>query len=402
MSEKIQASHGETERTRQMQGIPWAGTNLPEELLEVQQHIRQLIDAGYGYRFMESYLSQHGYGVNIIRHAFKQLTGLRAEDAVNFNWQYSPGNIPGLNLGWGHAKNGKGSYFIMPIANWYMVFHQESDMIRREESRHLTIQEAYDACKKLVKKLERWDPPVKERKTIVDVSRLYKQPHLFMNARITPLCKQLDATHSLAERKALIRQAYSMGLCDEDTRAALLNVYADDEMVETVIKDEVQREVEDVESRPIADGEYRTPQEVLDTKKVELAPAVNQGEIMDSIIKYVFEKNAMLHEFDVVIGQTVFKPVTPVGQPTASPDETDVTNTSAWVAVFLHITDKVSGHTKYGLVTFQIIDNNIDTKDVIKGLDDKHYGITDEGLSEYFTNERQRSALDDNSPSVGR
>ena len=53
---EVIASHGGIEVARALQGISYAGLNLPEELLEAEGHIRDLIDAGYGYRYMEGYL----------------------------------------------------------------------------------------------------------------------------------------------------------------------------------------------------------------------------------------------------------------------------------------------------------------------------------------------------------
>jgi len=385
----IQGTHGNWEATRALQGIQWAGTNLPEELLEVEKHLREMIDAGYSYRFMEGFLMQCSYGVNVIRRAFETLTGLKVEDAVNYKYIYSPGNIPQINLGWGYAKKGNDVYFVMPMAHWYMVFCQKEDKVRLDVSKHATIMDAIEALGKLVKKVERWDPPVDPQKTKIDMSQLYKQPQLFMHAsNFRNLCERLQTITSSTERILAIDKSYANGSISKPMREALLTTVAEAGLEEEVVKSKLQKMTDEAMAQPIETQMPRTPQEGFNRMKTGMGPGNDDAYIINEINQRIGTLNEQLKEFDVTIDSHEMKRTIPNGMPSPSSDEPDVMNASHWVAMYLRITDKASGAWKPGLMTFEVIGNDVSTSGVIKGIDDRKYAPDDQGLADYFAKER--------------
>ena len=135
----------------------------------------------------------------------------------------------------------------------------------------------------------------------------------------------------------------------------------------------------------------RTPQEFLDKKKIDYMPAMNQSAVIEQIARVIHETNSTLNEFDVVMGDHVFHAMEPAGKSSAPSDDVDYTNAAAWVAVELQITDKVSKSSKFGMATFEVINNDLHFRGRFKGVDNVIYGLNEEGLASYFSTERNVS-----------
>jgi hypothetical protein len=371
--------------TKSMQGIEWAGTGTPEELIQVKNHLQDMIKAGYSFRFMESYLMQCGYPPNMIRRMFHYITGITAEDAVNYKYIYSPGNIPGINLGWGYAKKGKDVYFIMPITNWYVVFCQKDDRTRVEVSKFPTIMEAVEAMEKLVKNVERWDPPVKEVKTKLDVTQLYKQPQLFMHAaEFRNVCDEMSRYGMYADKKVVADRAYANGIITKAMHETLLVTIAERALEEEVTKETLRKKTDDAMTRP-ADKIPETPQQFYDQKKSD-ANNIGHDDVMVRMTHaHVQKLSDELRDFDLAPLSTVVNRLSP-DKESAKPsgEESDVMHADAWVAVELMITDKANHITKKGFFTAEFVDGDLVTKDIIKGVDNEPYSPTDESMKDYF------------------
>lgn len=382
----IQSGHGETERTKRLQGIPWAGTNLPEELLEVEGHLREMIDAGYSYRYMENFLMQHGYGVNVIRKAFTILTGIKPEEVVNWQTIRTPHNIPSVNLGWGIAKKKHdGSYFIMPISIWYTVFHQKDDVTRIEVSKYPTIMEAREALEKLVSAVSIWDPPVKPQPSKIDMSQLYKQPQLFMNATaFKNVQQQLQNIAAPEQQRRLIDQAYINGSITKDMRNCLLKM-ADvpDISVEDEVKHELgQEEANDIKSRPMSEIFPTSPQEYFERGIRSQDPSGNVAEAIDQVAAFLQSTNHQLKNYDIEAVDYWWHKMASINNDMV--DENDIMNAQAWVAVQVKVIDKSSNTNKGGLMVFNIINDQISTDATMQGTDKRPYSLNDIGLADYF------------------
>jgi len=141
---------------RILQNRAYAGTRLPEEIIELEQNLRAFIEYGQmTYGRIEDFLADLGYRKNQIRDMFKKITGIdprhfyyeRFNDYIN-----TPPTIPGLNYAWGVSKNAKFDfYFVMPWVYGFCIFGQKGDLERSEVSFHYTLSDAKEALKKLVK-----------------------------------------------------------------------------------------------------------------------------------------------------------------------------------------------------------------------------------------------------------
>ena len=355
---EIVASHGEMERTKEQYDLKWVGINQPEQLLEIEDKIRQEVEIGKGYLDIEKFLMGMGYGVNLIRRGFKKLYGISAEQATNYEgWMDSPGNIPQYTMAWGYAKKGKDVYFLMPGVNWYSVLCQKDDMNRVEVSKHMTLDEAVVAIEKLVKQLERYCPAVKDLKLPkkgegTDATQFNKNPQIWTQA---------DAEKKMQE-EAVMEQ---LGDIEKET-------------MKRPIKEELTE---------------KTPKQFFERKKIEQRYAMLPANVVNSISEYLAQASARLQDFDLSVASFKYTSIQPSegASKSTSMDEPDIMNATASVSVLLEITDKRSEsgvNKKLGLMVFSIVQNNVFTSDVLKGEDDVPYALTDEGLQNYFRTER--------------
>lgn len=392
---EIVATQGDLERTRILQNVEWAGTNLPQELLQVMQWIRELIDAGHTYLYIEKNLMSLGFGFNTIRRAFQRLTGMRAEDAVNFDWQQSPGTIPQFTHGWGEGKKKGEYYFVMPGVDWYGVYCQEDDITRIETSRHGILSEAMEALAKLVKKVERWDPPVRDLKpkpgTIDPEPLKFNHQQIYMQAG--RIAHALEEAKDNVERVALTKRAYRDGLIEEETRDFLLRAFGED--VEKRIKEDAAGEkVDEVGrhqmERSVADeADERTPDQFFSRTKIEKRYGVPPADVVATIMDYLDQRAHELGNFGMALVSFKYSTIQPAGESGTGTqkdgeDEIDVMNVSASVSVLLEISDRISGATQIVMTVFGVVRGKLRPTDMVKGLDDRLYALTDEGIAGLF------------------
>jgi hypothetical protein len=390
--EPVYASTGAMEMTRALYGVKFVNSGTPEELLEVEGHLQKMIDEGMTPLFMMRYLMNWRYQPGIIRRAFKNLTGRTIEDAVNEGYVRSPGCIPQFTMAWGKAKKNDGWFFVMPMVNYYGLFHQANDMERNEAGRHVELMDAMEAMKNLVTKVERWNPPVKDiKRKDVDPSQLYRQPQLFMSASAQSVADTLKGIHSPEAKSAIIKRAFRENLISKQDMEALLGVFADAEEKagqEAVI--DKLKELEDQEmKRPLEDDlAEKTPNDFFQREELEGRYTAIPADVVNAMSQYIEQVNAKLRDFSVALRTFKYTTLHPSGRKPVESDEPDLTNAIVSIAVVLDIADRSApGNVKKGGIVFSVIGNKIWTTDTIKGLDRTIYGLSDEGLAKYFQKE---------------
>jgi len=395
-----QASTGNMEMTRALYDVRFVRSGTPEELLEVEKHLRMMIDQGLAYRFMERFLMTMGYLPHTIRRAFKNLTGVRPEDVVNYeNYFMSPGCIPTFNMGWGKAKGkDKGFFFIMPMTDYYGIFHQVDDRTRVEVSRHPELQDAIEACRKLVVRLERWDPPVKDvKRPDVVPSEMYRQPQLYMSASAIQLAELFQTTYSKPLRVGLITTAFRSGAITDTERRYLLSIYADGDVLETEKKEqgvEEQRKAEKDAMKKLTPGEEKTPDESLgevveEDRQFELTPSD-----VDKFAREFFEKlQQSFPEFRFTHRESKYSVKRPLGKKNMS-DERDVLNAIGQLEVYFYVFDTtvpvVKGQNPKvaGTVFTRGADQKTIPPEHFKSQDGQEYAFDEGGLLALFEKER--------------
>lgn len=385
--ERVRASTGSMEMTRALYGVKYVRSGTPEELLEVEGHLRQMIDEGMTPLFMMRFLMTYGYLPVMIRKAFQNLTGLTIEDAVNEGYTRAPGCIPNFTMAWGKGKGNKGWYFIMPIADKYCIFNQVDDMNRDEVSSHKELVDAIDALKKVVVKVERWNPPVKETRKDVDATQLYRQPQLFLSASALPLFATIKALPASA-RAGLVRMAFRDGEITKEDYDKLIDVFADAE--EQAGQEAIMNKLQELEKsemqRPLSeDLADKTPEDFFKREELEGRYTAIPADVVNAMSMYLEQVNNRLKEFSVRLRSFKYTTLHPSGRKVQESDEPDLTNSVVSIAVILDIVDHASPSTpKQGGIVFSVIGNKIWTTDTLKGLDGVIYGLSDEGLNKYF------------------
>jgi hypothetical protein len=396
----VTAGTGQIETTRALYDVRYVRSGTPEELLEVEGHIRKMIDEGFSYGFVERFLMSYGYQPNVIRRAFKNLTGLEPQDVVNINYLYSPSTIPQFNLGWGKAKKGESWYFVMPMVTWYSVMHQVDDMHRFEISRHVELQDALAAARKLVTRLECWDPPVKDvKREDVVPSELHRQPQLFMKADAQVLDEILAVTRSPMVRKTMLEGALRSGSISQPDYDLLMQVHGDSKKdaenlalmkrLQDIDKQEKNRDPRDVMSE-------KSPQERFERQQMKDQFSSVPAAAVDAISRYLAKRNDVMQGFTIMLPPLIeYVPLEPT--PSSGPtDEADVLHGIASVTAIFQIMDRTAPAPKDSMKKAYMVfsigkDGKVESSDTVVGDDGVQYGLSDDGFSKYFAVSRQTS-----------
>jgi len=373
---EVQASHGEVERTRMEYGTDYAGTGLPEELLQITGQLKTMIDAGWSYLFMEKYLMSMSFNFSMIRKAFETLTGIKAEDVVNFDYLESPGCIPAFSLGWGENKKGGGYRFVMPMMTWYGCFNQTDDMTRVEVCRHDSIKEAIECLGKNVKKVMRWDPPVKENKhQLYDTTQMKNQPQIFMHASTRQIAAEVMQLPAGERRKEWIDEAYLAARIDKQAHQDLLRVFCD-------AKEAAEKEI----VKDTVDRAHREPMPEVGATEPDAQLPV---QVAQAVAEYIEKRNEELRGFHLTPGNYTYKKLPSSKGVSMDSLGQDKTGADIVIKMELEVTSKRDeNERRRGWTILYIVQGQLNPSDNIKDLrhaDIEPKGLTDEGLETFFS-----------------
>jgi len=378
---------------------------------ELEENLGELLKSRMSYREIEDFLVVVGYEAGDIRCVFHKITGLdpvkldymRAEDVKN-----TPANIPCYNLGWGWAKKGETSYFIMPTAGGvYAVFHQEDDMTRTEDSCFLRHDEALKKIEALVRKVHRYDMPVMDQ--VEDaLSPMVKEPK---KKEYMVLAKYLDSLRIQGRlepehAKQLVRDAVRSGSLTPEEGELMLTVRADTSGATSDIATTPQHtqpspdmtgtntELSDAQKNRVIDKmEMKTPQDFFEATLPDRVDEV-ASEHVKGVLGYIANRESDMQDFEAKLYRMEYKrheapkslvEVDPeTGRRSGPPTST--------ISVVLELHDKTlprDRNKKFALAVFFVgADNEVTTSDSIKGEDNIIYGFTEDGLRQYFAKER--------------
>lgn len=379
---------------------------------ELGENLRGLLASRMTYRQIEEFLVVVGYEAGDIRHCFQKETGLdpvklefmRVEDVKN-----TPSNIPWFNLGWGWAKSGQSSYFIMPTAGGvYALFHQADDMTRKEEGCFLRHDEACKALEKKVKRVHRYDMSAQEQVENAELPSI-KEP---MKKDYMVLAKYIDGLRTQGRldpeyAKKLVRDAVRSGTLTEEEGALMLQVRADSSGATTDLgatpdhtstggpdSTGTQDQLSDSQKDRVIDQmEMKTPQDFFEATLPDRVEAV-AAEHVKGVLSYIANRESDMQEFEAKLYRMEYKrheapkalvEVDPeTGRRSGPPAST--------ISVVLELRDKTlpdRASKKFALAVFFVgSDNEVTTSDSIKGEDNIIYGFTEDGLRQYFAKER--------------
>jgi len=417
----LKKNAGIADITRQLSNIPYAGTGTKLELIELEENLRELLEAKtFGYKFIEGMLISMGYNLNKIRQAFRKLTG--TDPDVYMKQQPcldTPGTIPGINYGWGESKDSEYDYyFVMPYNAGFSVFGQKGDLLREEAKYLLTLQEAQDFLKKKVKEVKIWDPIVETKKLAKDnwSSLSENWPMGTKTASVKHVFEFMDKMGEniqLSEKRALLEEEVTAGNLTEEEfyRAAVhygiirqakpdveaISDKGDVDMSKLISKDLDEDENDSLDKSLKDSLDKATPQSFFDKTKRDVTDTV-VPEAVESILVYFAELGREVSDFDVnVFSFQYMKQVTTDKiEKTLSVGKQQVDehfNSSGNISVIMDIKDKtlpVGKNIKQGLAVFKIVGNDVKNSGTFKGEDDKIYGLNSAGFLEYFEEERSQ------------
>jgi hypothetical protein len=372
---------------------------------EVRNNMLSLLYAGkLPYGELEDTLANYGYGLPVIREVFEEVTGvdpMRVQFMRNEDVKNTPANIPCYNLGWGEAKGkNAGSYFIMPTANLYTVFHQASDTERAEKSNHLRVCDALEAMGKLVKSVHRYDMPAMEEAEAFKVAKENVSSSGYMKvANFLYTLERSARLDAISANRAITDAIASGNITDEEGRR-LFMVYAAEEN-EVVTPDHVEekgekgdKELGEEQNKKVFDElKKKTPQQMF-TESIPDRDDEIISEHTRNVLSYVKNRNSDMMDFEVDVKKYVYeKREGDKVMVTTNPETGKAAGPArATVSTILQVKDKTlpeGDNVKFALAVFFVgPDGEITTSDSIKGEDDLIYGFTEDGLGKYFAKNR--------------
>ena len=381
---------------------------------ELQQNLESVLRTKMSYREVEGFLCTVGYEAGDIRHAFKEITGvdpvkldyMRAEDVKK-----TPSNIPCYNLGWGYAKKGESSYFVMPYAGGiFMTFHQADDMTRTEEQGFLRHDEAMEHLAKLVKNVHRYDMPAMELAEH-DFAAFEKEPqkkdYQVLAKYIDGLRTQGKLSPELATR--LVRDAVYSGNLTPEEGELMLRVRADASGATSDISTTPAHtqtatdstgtgtELSNAQKDRVIDKlEMKTPQDFFQASVPDRVEEV-AAEHVKGVLTYIANRESDMQDFVAKLYRMEYKRhEAPKSLVEVDPESGRRSGPPAsTISVVLELQDKTlpkDKNRKFALAVFFVgTDNEVTTSDSIKGEDNIIYGFTEDGLRQYFAKERSSS-----------
>lgn len=377
---------------------------------ELEENLDGLLRSRMSYRQIEDFMVVLGYEAGDIRCVFEHMTGIdpvkldymRSEDVKN-----TPSNIPAYSMGWGYAKKGESSYFVMPSAGGiYMLYHQEDDMNRKEIKSFLRHDEALDHLEKMVRNVHRYDMPALEQAEH-SMDKFVKEP---TKKDYMVLAKYLDSLNVQGKlepehAKRLVRDAVRSGTITPEEGELMLSVRAADSEIASTPQHTQQtpdntgtvNDISDAQKDRVIDKmEMKTPQDFFNATLPDRVEEV-ASEHVKGVLSYIANRESDMQDFEAKLYRMEYKRhEAPKSLVEVDPESGRRSGPPAsTISVVLEIHDKTlpkDRNRKFALAVFFVgVDNEVTTSDSIKGEDNIIYGFTEDGLRQYFA--KERSAL---------
>ena len=384
---------------------------------ELMDNLSQLLGTRMPYRELEDFMVVLGYETGDIRTAFKELTGMDIEKLEYMRLEdtkATPNNIPGFNLGWGLSKKkGVESYFIMPNHyGLFTIFAQASDTDRQELDTFLRHDEALEHLGGLVKSVHRYD--VDAIDMIEQAEELkFDEPttptYIAVANRFYDLERKGELTNDYIYRT--VKDTVTCGNLTEVEGQCLINKYAAPiptapametttvtpaHTEDTPSKDDATDMMRNVQDNINVNKEIkkRTPQDFFNATLPSRIDEVATEHIGD-VLSYVANRESDLESFSVALhslqyqkhdNQISLGDINPqTGEPAGPP--------MATISAILEVTDNTMAtdkNKKFILAVFFVNSNGqVSTSDSVKGEDDIIYGLTEDGLQQYFSKNKK-------------
>ncbi len=411
------ASTGMWQIQKMMEGIMYAGTGTKQEIVELENNMRQLLELRiFPYKYIENQFMMQGYPQKAIRNVFEKITGIKpdAYNSSTYDFMMTPAEIPSINLGWGESKDKKyNHYFVMPWQIGYSVFGQKDAFTRDEvKGGFLDLEEAREFVKKKVKEYRQFDQVYDGKLDKVDE---YEYGAFSEPVRVSTLSSQGKAVYDFVKmfsdfrtvksKLAYIKDSYLSGnLPSQDFKTIVADLYRNAEPdIENIaesgeksIQDEVGRKVKDQEelinTKPVDEIlQVKSPRDFFQDN-TDTTGGKSLTHIIESTENYIDKKASELQpDYSISIaGQSFIKADVSdrmeENVQMESQQIIELLKSSGTVAVILTIRKNsmmAEDGVKTGFMVFSIINGELQTTGDIK-FKDKTFSLSKEGLDKYF------------------
>jgi hypothetical protein len=372
-------------------GTTYAGTGTKEELAELEKNMRELLQLKlYPYNYIEKYLLDKGYRLDLIRKVFFDITGVKAEslfnEKINKDYYNTPATIPQFNLGWGEAKDKKYDYyFIMPYLYGYAIYGQKGEHERE-------MVKAYEANDLESAKLD-LSKMIKNGKDSIYTLKPTKIEDMWYNGIMEPkyssqaiqIKDYLNFCKTDIDKEKYIKEAYYSGIISKEDFINLMKFVkkaAEESQTESkkenILEDyNVNKELAEISPSDFFDNS-------ANYKNLKLA------EIVNGIQDYLIEKQKEIGDkFSISIHSFKYKTSESINYVEKAVEKEEkegfeILKSSGIVSVVLQFEKGKENLVKYGLMVFSIVDEEMQTTGDFKGEDNKIYSLSSEGLELYF------------------
>jgi len=407
---------------RSLEDHVYAGTGTKAELIELECNLMFLLnEKKYGWNYIANYLRNLGYQDNIVRITFRKLTGV--DPSIYHDPQPfldTPSTIPGISYGWGKAKDKKYDYyFIMPYNLGYQVFGQKGDLQRDEVVYFLALTASREYLEKHTHEAFWWD---KIEKYKINEKKLDKQelseplPIGTKTAKYQFLKSEFDKMGEMTtytERRAMIKIAMDKKELPAEEGLELLakygfNKYANpdvesltdqgDANKKNELIEDLENEADEMMNKPLEEELNEVTPDSFFQPYRDDASSKDLHLFIKEVMDYLDALNADTKDYKV--NMQSFKYVKKSSSSrleeniiTPNSNIEEMFLTGATIAVIMTITDNslsAENNTKMGMTIFTVVNGSVITTGTFKGVDDKVYSLSEEGMEKYFFEEQNK------------
>lgn len=382
------ASNSQFEIAKSLNDVLFAGTNVLQEELELENNIKSLMNNDeFDYIYMENLLASFGYSKEKIRKKFQYMTKIDPVSAFLDveNYTKPPVTVPRFNYGWGASKSSDYDYFyITPFLNSFVIYAKKGYEEIITDKKYPTLIEAREELKKLVDESKESNPHMDLAKEIIQRISSLKIPAT-ASSNMKSIYSRINEMPSYVSRETKINfiKSQKQDNLINDIEESWLVKYAEDESenenemdIEQLSEDvtDIKDKMESEDFNDIMDS-IQVPQVYFDN----LVDQRNDKDIKD-ITMMAYEKveeiieNIAGYELEIVSEITDKKDTDPY---------TDTFNNASVKMVF-KILDEASDEESVGIIVFPILEGKLTFSGKFKGKNNREYGFSQEGFQDYF------------------
>lgn len=381
-------------------------------MAELERNMLKLFALKVTFSELHDILNGYGYESDDINKIFRQITHVDPNKIVFLRKEMLknlPPEVPMYSYGFGKSKKGDTFYYVLydDISSSFGVYEKKAGEKDYSSVKYfLTLNEAFKYISKKTKNIYRFDLPAWEEALQFKGELKFEEDKNYKE--LDDILYNLYKSDSLTFKKAdqILTESVKKGKISYDAAINLMKVYAEDKLDKNHEKDVLENKKEEEEKGPKEEEEVKK-ENLKEKQEVSMKEELKNKTPVDyfksslpnrldvsvpdqikSVMVYINNKSSdiskyqiKLYKLNYELQQTISKFVS------LNPELGNVANDYiAMINVILEIKDRLSNKVKYGLIVFFISpDGSVSTSDSFKGEDDIVYGLSENGIDQYFS-----------------